>query len=283
MQKTRQRVRSGPADVDEPEPDSKRSLAAKVVRGLDSSFTPSPSNQHSAPPTDLGIHALRSGRHIGRESDLKILFWLSTWTAVNSSGKCDLAAMAEADELHGPVEARKPPREVASGVPILESSIESRPDRLHEEINQSRQPTATPSPPNSPPLLAPIPSHDLASAASAQLELRTSPEYLLMLASGAQQPVDTSVTQVRTPSRSHSPSNLCTEDALVDMATADAGRKLGPAGSSRATPSEYFTPGKLGVQVPGLSSALWAAGPTALSAETDLRSPFRFVSKHSVR
>jgi len=52
MRKTRQRVHRRPADVDEPEPDSNRSLATKVVRALDSGFTPSLSKQPSAPPTD---------------------------------------------------------------------------------------------------------------------------------------------------------------------------------------------------------------------------------------
>jgi len=53
-----------------------------------------------------------------------------------------------------------------------------------------------------------------------------------MLASGAQQPADTSAIQVGTPSRRYSPSNLCANDALLDMAAADAGRKLGRATAS---------------------------------------------------
>jgi len=61
MRKTRQKVGSGPADVDEPEPDSNWSSATKVVRALHSGFTLSPSKQPSATPTDLGIRALRSG------------------------------------------------------------------------------------------------------------------------------------------------------------------------------------------------------------------------------
>ena len=226
--------------------------ATKVVRPLDSGFISSPSKQPSAPSTDLGVRALRSGRQIGRETDLKNVFQLSTQTAVNTSGKRDLAAMAEADQPNGPADAAESPKKVARSVPIINSSIEGEPDRLHGEVNQSRQPTATPSPPNSPPPLAPNPSHDLASAASEQLQLRTSAEHLLMLASGAQQPADISATQVGMPSRSHSPSNLCANDALVDMAAADAGPKLGLATSSRASSSGYFTPGKLRVQLPGL-------------------------------
>jgi len=280
MRKTGQRVCSGLAGLNEPEPDSNPSSATKVVRALDSGFTPSPSKQPSAPPTDLGICALRSGRQIGRETDLKKVFWLSTRTAVNTSGKRDLAAMVEADDPNGQAEAAEHQRKVARGVPIINSSIEGEPDRLHGEANWSQQPTATPSPPNIPPPLAPNLRHDLGSAASEQLQLRRSAEHLLMLASGAQQHANTLATQVGTPSRSHSPSNLCADNALVDMKAANAGRRLGLAVSPRASASGYFTPGKLLLQLPGLSSAMLAASPTALSTETDLRSPLQFVSAY---
>jgi len=245
---------------------------------LDSGFTYSPSKQLSAPPTDLGICAWRAGRQIGRETNLKKVFRLSTRRAVHSSGKCGLAAMAEADELNCPADTAQPPRMVARSVPIIESSIEGEPDRLYGEVNRSRQPTATPSTPNSPPPFSSSLSHDLASAASEQFQLRTAAEDLLMLASSARQPADTSPIQVGRPSRSHSPSNLWADDARVDMAAPDAGRKFGLATSSRATSSQYFTPGKLRLQLLALSSAMLAAGPTALSAETDLRSPLRLVS-----
>jgi len=62
MGKIGQRVRTVPADVDKPEPDSNRTSATKVVRALDSGATPSPSKQSSAPSSDLGIRAMRSGR-----------------------------------------------------------------------------------------------------------------------------------------------------------------------------------------------------------------------------
>jgi len=280
MRKSGQRVRRGPADSDELEPDSDRSSATRGVQPLDPGFIPSSTKQPSAPPTDLGIRALKSGRQIGRESDLKKVFPLSTWTAVNRSGKRDPAVMAEVDKMNGPAETAEPPRKVARSVPIIDCSIEGKLDRLHGEVNRTQQPTATPSLPNSPPPLAPNPSHDLASAASEQLQLRTLAEPLLMLTSCAQQPATTSVTQLGTPSRSHSPCNLCTDDALVAMAAADAGRKLGPAASSRPSSSGYFTPGKLRLQLPGLSYAMLAAGPTALSAETDLRSPLQCISAH---
>jgi len=61
MLKTRQRVRSGPVGINEPEPDANRRSATKGVRALDSGFTQSPIGQPPAPPTALGIDALRSG------------------------------------------------------------------------------------------------------------------------------------------------------------------------------------------------------------------------------
>jgi len=138
MPKTGQRVRSGLADVDEPEPDSNRSSAPKVVRALDSGFTPSPSKQSSAPHTHLGIRALRSGRQIGRETNLEKVFRLYTWTAIHSSGKRDQAGVAEADELDGPADAAEPLRKVACGVRMRLRGIKGQPDRLHGEVNRSR-------------------------------------------------------------------------------------------------------------------------------------------------
>jgi len=188
--------------------------------------------------------------------------------------------MADANKPNGPADAAEPPRKVTHSAPIIASSIEGEPDRLHGEVNRSWQPTATPSPSNSPLSLAPNRSHDQAPAAPEQPQLRTSGEHLLMLASGTQQPADILATQVSMPSRSHSPSDPCADDALVDMAAADAREKLGPVASSLASSSGYFTPGELRLQLPGLSSAMLAACPTALSAETDLRSPLWFVSAH---
>jgi len=64
-------VQSSLADVEQPEPDSDCSSATGVVQALDSSFTPSASKQPSVRPSDLGICTLRSGRQIGRETELK--------------------------------------------------------------------------------------------------------------------------------------------------------------------------------------------------------------------
>jgi len=136
------------------------------MRALDSGFTPSPSKQPSAPPTDLGIGASRSGGQIGRETDRKKVFPLSTGTAVDNSGKCHLAAIAAGDEPNGPADPAEPLRNVASGVPIMDGSIEGERDKLHGEVNHSRQPTATPSPPNDPPPLTVNLSQDLAPEAT---------------------------------------------------------------------------------------------------------------------
>jgi len=77
------------------------------------------------------------------------VFWVPARTAVKRIGKRDLEARAEADEPNGRADAAQPPRKVTAEVPIIDSGIEGDPDRLHGEVNQSRQPTTTPSPPNS--------------------------------------------------------------------------------------------------------------------------------------
>jgi len=112
MGKTGQRVRTGLADSDDSEPQSNCSSATKVVRALDCGFTLSTSKQRSAHSTDLGICDVISGRQIGSETDLKKVFWLSTRRAVNSSGKADQGAIAEADEPNSPADAGEPARKV---------------------------------------------------------------------------------------------------------------------------------------------------------------------------
>ena len=247
---------------------------------MDSGFIPSSNKLGSAPPTEVGIRALRSGRQIGRETDLTKVFRLSTRMAVNCSGKHDLAAMAESDAPNGPADGAEGLRNVARGVPIIIRSIEGELDRLYGEVNRRRERTATASRPKGPPPLASNLSQDLASEASEPLQLRTSADDLLMLASRVQEPANTLATQVGTPSRSHSPYNLCADDAFVNMASVDGQPKLGQAASFRVSPSGYFTPGQLRLQLPGLASAMLAAGSTALSAKTDLWSRLEFVSAH---
>ncbi|CAZ80620.1 unnamed protein product [Tuber melanosporum] len=280
---TGQTLRRGTVDVDEPELDSNvsadrgRNLATRVMPALNPGFAPSPGKQVPAPSTDLGTRVLRSGGQIGRGTDRKKASRLRTQTAVNSSPKCNLAAITDADEPNSPADAAEPPRNVARRVTAINTSIESELDRVHGEVNPSRRPTTRPITPNSPPL-ASNPSHNLASDASEQVQVRASAEHLLMLASGTQQPADTSATQVSTPSRSHSPPDPSTSDVLVSMSAAEAGRELSPAANSPASSSRYPTPEKLRLQLPGFSSATSAASSTAVSAETDVGSPLRFVS-----
>ncbi|PUU80009.1 hypothetical protein B9Z19DRAFT_1063786 [Tuber borchii] len=210
MRMTGQSLHSGLAEINQPEPDSNDSAYRchisynRVMPDLESGFTPCPGKQPSAPPTDLRIRTLKSGRQIGRETVLKKASQLSSQMVVNSYGKSDLAVMTEDKEPNSSADTTEPSRNVACGEPVIDSSIEGKPDGLHGEINQSRQPTTRPCPPNTPPPLCSNPSDDLASTASEQRQVRTSAGHVLMLASGAQQPADTVVTLANPPSRCRS-------------------------------------------------------------------------------
>ncbi|PUU75403.1 hypothetical protein B9Z19DRAFT_1131420 [Tuber borchii] len=98
--------------------------------------------------------------------------------------------MTGADEPNSPANTAQFLRKVTCSEPVIDSSIEGEPDRLHREINRSHQPTARPSSLNSSPPLAHNQCNDLASAASEQLQVRILAKHLLMLASGSQQPTD---------------------------------------------------------------------------------------------
>jgi len=78
--------------------------------------------------------------------------------------------MAKAEKSNSLADAGEPVRKDASSVPKSDSSIDGKPEKLYGEVIQSRQPTATPRPPNSPPPLPPNLSHYLASASSALLQ-----------------------------------------------------------------------------------------------------------------
>jgi len=118
-----------------------------------------------------------------------------------------------------------------------------------------------------------------ASAASEQAEARRSDAHLLMLASGAEQPVNTLATQVDTPDRSHSPSeDQHTSDVCADIPTAEeVGRELSPPPDFPTASSAYSTPGKFGLRLPGFSSILLTRS-AAVPAETGVGSPLKFVS-----
>ena len=180
------------ADVDELESDS------DAVS--DAGFSPPPSKQAFTHLGNLDTRTLKPSR-IGRETDRKKASVLPSLTAVSSSSKRNLAAMAELDELNSPADPAEPPRKVARLMLATDSSVEVEPERSHGEFNSSQQPTNRLIPPISPPPLASSPSHDLAPTAVEQVQVRASAEHLLILASGVGQPAEPSVTQVGTPGR----------------------------------------------------------------------------------
>ena len=160
----------------------------------------------------------------------------------------------------------------------IDAHIEVEPDTRDGEHNLSRQLADRPSPTNSPSPFTPKPSHHHASAASELAEARRSAAHLLMLASGADPPVNTLATQVNMPSRSHSPSHSCTGDVFADIPTAEeVGRELSPATDSPTDSSAYFTPGNLRLRLPGFPSILLARS-AAVRAETGVGSPLKSVS-----
>jgi len=100
-----------------------------------------------------------------------------------------------------------------------------------------------------------------------------------MLASGAEQPVNTLATQVDTPGRSHSPSeDPHTSDVCVDIPTADeVGLELNPPADSTTYSRAYSTPGKFRLQLPVFSSILLARS-AAVPAKTGVGSQLKSVS-----
>jgi len=162
------------ADVDESESDS------DAVS--DAGFSPPPSKQAFTHLGNLDTRALKPSR-IGRETDRKKASVLPSLTAVSSSSKRNLVAMAELDELNSPADPAEPPRKVARLMLATASSVEVEPERSHGEFNLSQQPTNRLIPPISPPPLASSPCHDLAPTAVEQVQVRPSAEHLLMLAS----------------------------------------------------------------------------------------------------
>ena len=235
----------------------------------DSGFSPPPSKQAFTHLGNFDTRALKPSR-IGRETDRKKASLLSSLTAVSSSSKRNLAAMAELDELNSPADPAEPPRKAACLMLATDSSGKVEPERSHWEFNSSRQPTNRLIPPISPPPLASSPSHDLAHTAVEQVQVKASAEHLLMLASGVGQPADLSVTKVRTPGRTRSPSDPHSGDPLANLMVPDAGRESEPASPASESSSGYFTASKLLLPLSSFSSML--------AAETDVWSPLRSVS-----
>ena len=188
----------------------------------DAGFSTSPSKQAFTHLGNLDTRALKPSR-IGREIDRKKASVLPSLTAVSSSCKRNLAAMAELDELNSPADPAEHPREVARLMRVTDSSVEVQPERSHGEFHSSQQPTTWLIPPISPPPLASSPSNHLAPKAVEQVQVRASAEHLLMLASGVGQPAEPSVTQVGTPGTTRSPADPRSGDPLANMMVPDAG------------------------------------------------------------
>jgi len=169
---------------------------------------------------------LRSSRQGERETDLK----KASRTPANNSGKRNLAVIQEADEPYGSDGSPGRQKKVACQVGAIDAGIEVEPDTHDGEHNLSWQLADRTSPTNSPSPFIPNPDHHHASAASEQGEARRSAAHLLMLASRAEQPVNTLATQVNTPGSSHSPSkDPHTGDVCAYIPTAqEVGRELSP-------------------------------------------------------
>jgi len=125
--------------------------------------------------------------------------------------------MQEADEPYGLDRSPEPQSKVARQVGAIDAGIEVELDTPDGEHNLSRQLADRPSQTNSPSPFTPNPGHHHASVSSELAEARRSAAHLLMLASGAEQPVNTLPTQVDTPGRSHSPSDPRTGDVCADI------------------------------------------------------------------
>ena len=228
--------------------------------------------QASVPRANLGTRVLRSSRQGERETDLK----KPSQTPANNSGKRNLAVMQEADEPYGSDGSPGHKRKVARQVSAVDAGIEVEPDTHdveHWQLAYRTGPTNSPSP------FTPNPGHHHASAASKQTEARRSPAHLMMLASGAEQPVNTLATQVDMPGRSHSPSEEPhTGDVCADIPTAEeVERELSPPADSPTASSAYSTPGKFRLRLPGFLS-IPLARSAAVPAETGVASALKSVS-----
>jgi len=231
--------------------------------------------QASVPRANLGTGVLRSSRQGEPETDLK----RASWTPANNSGKCNLTVMQEADESYGSDGSLEPQRKVARQVGAINAGSKVEPDTRDGEHNLSWQLADRASPTNSLSPFTPNSGYHHGSAASEKAEARRSAAHLLMLASGAEQPVNTLATQVDTPGRSHLPSeDLHTGDICADIPTAEeVGRELSPLADSPTDSSAYLTPGKFQLRLPGFSSILLARS-AAVPAETGVGSPLMSVS-----
>jgi len=106
------------------------------------SNTPRPPGKLSYHTTNLNSPILRSGQQRERGTNMKNVSGLPTWTAVNSNGKHGRGAMTDAGKSNSSADTAEPPRKIVRSLP-----------------------TESPSPHNSPPLLASNPNDNEAAAA----------------------------------------------------------------------------------------------------------------------
>jgi len=143
--------------------------------------------QASVPRANLVTGVLSSSRQGERETDLK----KASRTPANYRGKRNLAVMQEAHEPYVSDASREPQRKVSRQVGAIDAGIEVEPDTLHGEHNLSRQLADRPSLTKSASPFTPNPAHHDASVAFELAEARWSAAHLLILPSGAEQPVNT--------------------------------------------------------------------------------------------
>ena len=228
------------------------------------------------PGAKLGTRVLRSSKQGERKTALKKAFR----TPGNNSGKPNLAVMQEANEPYGLNGSPEPQRKVARQVGPIDAGIEVEPDTPTGECNLSRQLADRPCLTNRASLLTPHLGHHYESAAFEQAEATTSAAHLLMLASGAEQPVNISATQLDIPGRSHSPSvalatgNVCAANIPIRE---EVGRELSAPTDSLTSSSAYPTPGNFLLRLPVSSSILFARSACVL-AEIRVGSPLKSVS-----
>jgi len=186
--------------------------------------------------------------------------------------------MQEANEPCGSDGSPEPQQKVARQVGAIHAGIEVEPDTGDGVHNLSRQLADRLSPTNSPSWFALNRDYHHGSAATELAEARRSSTHLLILASGAEQPVNILATQVDTLGRSHSLSDLRTGDVYADIAAAEElGRELSLPANSPTASCAYSTPGNFRLQLPCFSHILLPRSAPVL-AQTGVGSPLKSVS-----
>jgi len=83
---------------------------------------PSPGKHYSHPHANLNNRPLRPSQQTGRETNIKEVCELETWT-VNNNCKHDQTAIAEYDEPNPPPNTVKPLRQIVTPVRTIDPTI----------------------------------------------------------------------------------------------------------------------------------------------------------------